>query len=255
MNTEQETDSLIQSSNLLQTQSNDNNGSEEVHSEPEPKPPLRLYSFVFWMWALLFWVFMLVGGLHGLIVKGPIELVMKREEWTSSGYLEWWAWLILALIIIFFAYCEGYRGFQLAFSPMLVKRAYHFSSVTTPVYQWTKVIYIDRFTDFLLAPLLSAGFICGTRRRLCVTWGVTVCVLSLIIGVSYMSEELPWKCFIDIGVVIGLGWGSIFIMIWWFKICFLDKWPDWVPDEYPQNVIVRRLDNVLVKNNTRPFIT
>ena len=106
MNTEQETDSLIQSSNLLQTQSNDNNGSEEVHSEPEPKPPLRLYSFVFWMWALLFWVFMLVGGLHGLIVKGPIELVMKREEWTSSGYLEWWAWLILALIIIFFAYCD-----------------------------------------------------------------------------------------------------------------------------------------------------
>jgi len=242
---ERETDQLINSRN---TSDNQSIPSSHVYNLENVEPPMKVYSVLHWLWTLLFWVFMLVGGLHGLIMKGPIELVQRRQEWVTNGYLLWWGWLILALIIIFMAYCEGYRGFQLAFSPMLVKRAYHFSTVSSPVYQWSNVIYIDRTTDLLLGPLFAGGFICGTKRRLIVTWTVTIAVLALIIGVSYMSEETPWKCFVDIGVVIGLSWGFVFILVWWFKILCLNKWPDWVPDEYPNNFVIRSTDNVLVKN-------
>ena len=63
-----------------------------------------------------------------------------------------------------------------------------------------------------------------------------------------MSEEIPWKSFIDIGVVIGLSWGFVFILIWWVKVGALNTWPEWVPDEYPENFVIRYPDNVLVKN-------
>ena len=60
--------------------------------------------------------------------------------------------------------------------------------------------------------------------------------------------KLPWKSFIDIGVVIGLSWGFVFILIWWVKVGALNTWPEWVPDEYPENFVIRYPDNVLVKN-------
>ena len=159
-------------------------------------PPHKIYSVLFWLWALCFWVSMFIGALHGLVMKGPVELYRKREVWENEEILKWWGWLILAIILLFFAYSEGYRGFQCAWSPMLVKRAYHFSSVSIPVYNWTKNTYIDRTIDFILAPILSAGHICGTRRRLILSWSITIMVVLLIVGVSYMdgTEELRmWK--------------------------------------------------------------
>ena len=221
----------------------------------EPRLPTKLYSTIYCLWAIIFWVTMFIGALHGLIMKGPVELYEKRKRWEKDGNLEQWAWLILVLIIIFFAYCEGYRGFQLAWSPMLVKRAYHFSSVSTPIYNWTDVIYIDRSIDFIAGPLLAAGYICGTRRRLAVSWGITIFVFLLIVLMSYMPKDLPWKSFIDIGVVIGLGWGLVFILVWWFKVGILNKWPDWVPNEYPNNLIVRLPENVLTKSRKRSSST
>jgi len=217
-------------------------------------PPTKIYSVLFWLWALVFWVSMFIGALHGLIMKGPVELYRKREDWENQEILKWWGWLILAIILLFFAYSEGYRGFQLAWSPMLVKRAYHFSSVSIPVYNWTNVRCIGRLTDFILAPILSAGHICGTRRRLILSWSITIMVVLLIVGVSYMdsTEELRmWKSFIDIGVVIGLGWGLVFILIWWVKIGILNKWPDWVRNEYPDYLSVKLPENVLIKSELR----
>ena len=211
-------------------------------------PPSKIYSVLFWLWALIFWVCMFVGALHGLIMKGPVELYRKREIWENEEKLLWWGWLILALIILFFAYCEGYRGFQTAWSPMLVKRAYHFSSVSMPVYSLTKNIYIDRLIDFILAPLLSAGHICGTRRRYILSWGITIMVILLVWGVSKMPEDTPWRSFIDIGVVVGLGWGLVFILVWWVKIGLLNKWPNWIRNEYPAYLSVNEAENVLIKS-------
>ena len=207
----------------------------------------KLYSVLFWFWALAFWIAMFIGALHGLVMKGPVELYKNRQQWEQEGNLLWWHWCILALIIVFFAFCEGYRGFQCAWSPMVVKRSYHFSAVSSPIYNYTTVIFLDRLIDFLLAPLLAAGHICGTRRRLILSWGLTIFVVALIVLVSYMPEDLPWKSFIDIGVVIGLGWGLVFILVWWIKIGILKKWPDWVPNEYPTSFVVKLPENILTR--------
>ena len=53
----------------------------------EYQPPSKIYSFLFWLWALCFWVSMFVGALHGLIMKGPVELYERREEWENNGLL------------------------------------------------------------------------------------------------------------------------------------------------------------------------
>ena len=217
----------------------------------ESKKPPRLYSVLFSQWALGFWVVMFLGALHGLVKKGPLMLRENWEIWEKTGNLGVWHWTLLACIIIFFSYCEGYRGFQLAWSPMLVKRAYHFSCVSTPIYDWTTNIYLDRVIDFMLAPILAGGFICGTRRRLYLSWGITIFVLMVVVLMRYMSDNLPYKCFVDIGVVIGLGWGLFFILVWWFKIGILNTWPDWVKNEYPSNLSVKIPDNVLIKSKKR----
>ena len=97
---ERETDRLLTANNALNEQ---NSHSSQGYDIENAEPPVKVYAVLFWLWGLFFWVFMLVGGLHGLIMKGPVELARKREEWVSNGYLEWWGWLILAIIIIFFA--------------------------------------------------------------------------------------------------------------------------------------------------------
>ncbi|CAE7916498.1 unnamed protein product, partial [Symbiodinium necroappetens] len=42
---------------------------------------------------------------------------------------EVWQWALLAVTLLFFAYVEGYRGFQLGFSPRVVSRAWVVSEV------------------------------------------------------------------------------------------------------------------------------
>ena len=214
------------------------------------KPP-RCYSFLFVLWSLGFWTMMFVGALHGLIIKGPVLLLKNKEVWEKSDNLNTWHWIVLAFILVFFSYCEGYRGFQLAWSPMLVKRSYHFSAVASPIYDLTKNIYTDRVIDFILGPMLAGGFICGTRRRLALSWGITIFVCILILLMRYMSDLLPWKCFIDTGVVVGLSWGFIFILIWWIKIGLFDCWPDFVPDEYPDYFTASNQEHVLIKVKKR----
>ena len=205
--------------------------------------PSGIYSCLFKLWSLLFWVIMFIGALHGLVKKGPILLYQKYEDWDRNGNLDIHHWISLVLICAFFAYCEGYKGFQLAWSPMLVKRTFHFASLPNPSYRWTNEFCIDGVINFLLAPMLAGGFICGTKRRYTLSWGITIFVIIFVILMRRLPDDLPWKCFIDIGVVVGLSWGLVFILIWWFKIGMLNEWPDWVVDEYPNDFMIDYPEN------------
>ena len=123
---ERETDQLMNSRN---TSDNQSIPSSQVYNLENVAPPSKVYSVLHWLWTLLFWVFMLVGGLHGLIMKGPVELVQRRQEWVTNGYLLWWGWLILALIIVFMD--EKYDGFLTnILSVDLITKLFGYSSGT-----------------------------------------------------------------------------------------------------------------------------
>eukprot|EP00435_Cladocopium_sp_Y103_P067106 s285_g29.t1 len=51
-----------------------------------------------------------------------------------------WQWGLLAVTLLFFAYVEGYRGFQLGFSPRVVSRAWVVSEEIEEAPVWHKVL-------------------------------------------------------------------------------------------------------------------
>merc|ERR1719215_659605 len=66
------------------------------------------------IWAIFGVVGMLGNGMRRLL---PVAMRPFHEGLSTSG------WLAFAFTAVFFAYVEGYRGFQQRFSPLVVRRA------------------------------------------------------------------------------------------------------------------------------------
>src|SRR5690606_2841474 len=90
-------------------------------------------------------------------------------------------------------YAEGYRGFQMRFSPRVVARALHLARNPRPLH-------------VVLAPLFCMSFFHATPRGRGAAWGVTLGVLAAILLIRYLPQ--PWRGIIDAGVVVGLAWGA-----------------------------------------------
>ena len=69
--------------------------------------------------------------------------------------------------------------------------------------------------NYLVAPLYSLGLIHVTRRRLITSWAVSLGVATLVA----MVKRLPgvWRCILDAGVVVGLSYGSLSILVFFFQ--------------------------------------
>lgn len=101
------------------------------------------------------------------------------------------------------AYAEGFKGFQKKFSPLVVKRA-----LTLDARGGAKGPL-----RLLLAGPYSMGLFHATKKRLCVSWGLTTGVLCLVQLVKRLPY--PWRSIVDAGVVVGLSYGMLSIcMIW-----------------------------------------
>lgn len=129
--------------------------------------------------ALLLWA---IWRLSGFAVTG------------LAGGLEWPHWLLLLANAGFMAYSEGYRGFQLSYSPRLAARVVRLREAGTVL-------------DCVLAPLHAMGFYDAPRRRLVVTYLATAGIVALILMFQQLSQ--PWRGILDAGVVVGLSWGLI----------------------------------------------
>jgi len=96
------------------------------------------------------------------------------------------------------AYLEGYRGFQLRFSPRVVSRAVYLGQNPRPL--WV-----------LLALPFCMSLFHSTRRQMTVSW---VFIGALVVVIWWVrSLPQPWRGIIDGGVVLGLLWGLG--VIWW----------------------------------------
>lgn len=125
---------------------------------------------------------------------------------------------------LWFAYVEGFKGFQQKFSPLVVKRSFTLS----PGQNGTK------WYHFIFAPMYSMALFHATRKRKIVSWSVTTGVAIIVAAVKRLPY--PYRNIVDAGVVAGLTWGSISILILYLKAWITGKSPD-IDAALPENVV------------------
>ena len=140
------------------------------------------------------------GGL-AIVLLDAINRLSRIALHAFDEGLTGFQYLVLAVIIILMAYFEGYRGFQKSFSPRSAARAYYLYKNPEPL-------------AILLAPFFCMGFFRASRGPLLFAWVGTALIVLLIILLQ-MSPQ-PWRGMVDAGVVVGLSWGliSLLISVW-----------------------------------------
>lgn len=166
----------------------------------------------------------LVAALWGVIgvamlLAYAIWSLSQRVSEALSMPLDWYHWFALIIWVAFMAYSEGYRGFQKAFSPRVAARARYMHQ------------HIDNKIYWLLAPFFMASYLHSTPRRRITAVLVTTGILFLVMVVGLLNQ--PWRGIIDAGVVIGLTWGLISLVLFSYQALATSEFnvsPD-VPDK------------------------
>lgn len=115
---------------------------------------------------------------------------------------------------LWFAYVEGYKGFQLKFSPLVVARSQTLTK-NSPIHHT------------LLAPFYAMGLFHATKKRKIVSWSVSIGVGMIVAAVKRLPY--PYRNIVDAGVIVGLTWGSVSIGVEWIKAVVLGIEPSMDP--------------------------
>jgi hypothetical protein len=144
--------------------------------------------------------------------RSTLRLFVYSRTYHVLDFL--WIYSMYAITCAFFAYAEGYKGFQLKFSPLVVKRS---STLVVGTRQGNNPL------NYLLAPLYSMGLIHATKKRLVISWSVSMGVAMIVA----LVKRLPpiSRCILDAGVVVGLTWGSLSILFYYIKSMVTGKDP------------------------------
>ena len=102
------------------------------------------------------------------------------------------AWIGVSL------YSEGYRGFQKAFVPRTVARAFHLATRPRPLF-------------VVFAPAFAMALFHARPKRLFVSWMVVLLITLAVVAVRLLPS--PWRSIVDIGVVAGLVWGLASLVV------------------------------------------
>jgi hypothetical protein len=132
--------------------------------------------------------------------------------------LGWHHWAALAVVLFFMAYVEGYQAFQLGFSPRVAARARYLLSHNNRLHA-------------VLAPLFCMSYFYARKRRQIVSLSVTAGIIILIVLVRMLPQ--PWRGIVDAGVVVGLAWGLVSLVVFGVRALTSDSFPHSpeVPDE------------------------
>jgi len=148
-----------------------------------PKPSSNIAGIIGALWAVVGFSLVLLFAIFRL---GAISLDSLDHNF------QWYHWLALLFCVLFMAYSEGYKGFQLKFSPRFAARCYHLRHQPTALH-------------LALAPLFCMGFFHTTRARKIATFVLTFMILCFIQLAHFLPQ--PWRGILDFGVVTGLAWG------------------------------------------------
>lgn len=148
----------------------------------------------FWGWVGAFWGLAGVLFLLGFAVVRLTPLAVESLRMPLSTL----QWAFLVVWVFFMVFAEGYRGFQKAFSPRVAARARHLRDHPTLV-------------RVLFAPLFCMAYFAAPRRRRIASYALTVGIILLVVIVQQLEQ--PWRGLVDVGVVLGLGWGVAAIVV------------------------------------------
>jgi len=137
------------------------------------------------LWAIVGFSLLILFAITRL---GAISLDSLNYEF------QWFHWLALLASVVIMAYSEGYKGFQLKFSPRFAARCHHLRYNPTALHM-------------ILAPLFCMGFFHTTRTRKIATFALTLMILCFIQIAHFLPQ--PWRGILDLGVVTGLVWGLL----------------------------------------------
>lgn len=152
-------------------------------------PPLTAPSVAIAAWGVLGVIAVLVSAIARLtpLAIEPLQTGMTPLQWTL--YVGW---------SIFNAYAEGYKGFQRAFVPRVIARAFYVARHRRPLH-------------IALAPLFCMGLFFASRKRLILSWTLVIAVTTLVTLVRGLDQ--PWRGIVDAGVVIGLAYGTASLVV------------------------------------------
>ena len=140
-------------------------------------------------------------------------------------------WAMYGLWSIYMMYTEGYKAFQLKFSPLVVERSFGLSK-TISDRPATILENTISFLNIVLAGPYSMGLFCAPKRRMIVGWSLTVGVFSLVKIVKLLPY--PYRSIVDAGVVAGLSYGTMSICILTIKaLLFGSPSPSPSPSPFP----------------------
>jgi len=157
-----------------------------------------------------------VWGVTGVVLLLGYA-IMRLIPITLAAFsikLFWYHWLVLVLNTGLMAYLEGYRGFQKGFSPRVAARARYLKEN-------------PRLLHALLGPLFCIGYFHATRRLKIAMLALTMGIIILIFLVHFLDQ--PWRGLVDAGVIVGLSWGVISLVLFSIRAIISDEF-DYSPE-------------------------
>lgn len=140
-----------------------------------------------------------IGGVCLLLSQALMRLTPWAIEPIVEG-MPGWQWGLYVGWAVLNGYTEGYRGFQMRFSPRVVQRAFWLARNPRPL-------------RLILAPIFCMSYFHATRRGKVVAWVLLLFIICAVLVVRALPQ--PWRGIVDGGVVLGLAWGLLAILYFW----------------------------------------
>jgi len=148
-------------------------------------------------------------GVTAIMAFAIFRIAPRALDAYETG-LDATQWMVATVFTVFMAYSEGYRGFQRRFSPRTAARVRDLRDRPNLVRS-------------LLAPLFAMGFFNANRRTLTVAYALSTGILILVLLVRMLAQ--PWRGIVAGGVVIGLTWGCISLIVSFALALTRDDYP------------------------------
>ncbi len=146
-----------------------------------------------------------VWGVAGIVLLLS-RTILRLSAWVAELFngvdMALWHWAVLGVWVVVMGWTEGYQGFQLGYSRRVVRRAFELDDER-------------RWLPRLLAPIVSMGLCYAPRARLIVSWSVVSGIALLVTLVRQVPQ--PWRGIVDAGVVVGLSWGLLAIVVYFLN--------------------------------------